>query len=105
VYAVFHWAARKRVQPLLAPAFVLPKKAPLDARLIVGASLFGLGWGFAGLCPGPTVTVALWNPSVLLFGGALVVGIVVGETAPWRRLRHSEPAQPRIAGPAVSGLR
>lgn len=103
VYALFHWAARKRVQPLLAPAFVLPKNVPLDRRLLAGASLFGLGWGFAGLCPGPTLTVALWNPSVLLFGVALVTGIVAGEMAARRRLHSPERAQPRTAGHPAAG--
>ena len=91
VYAMFHWAAGKRVQPLLAPAFVLPKKLPLDGRLIGGATLFGLGWGFAGLCPGPTITTALWNPWVFVFGLAVIGGIVAGETAPGRRLLPSKP--------------
>ena len=97
VYAMFHWAAGKRVQPLLAPSFVLPKKVPIDRSLILGAALFGLGWGFAGLCPGPTITTAIWNPSVFIFGLALVGGIVAGETAPWRRLLHSEPERARAA--------
>jgi len=98
VYALFHWAARKRLQPLLAPAFALPKKLPIDRPLIVGATLFGLGWGFAGLCPGPTITTALWNPRVFVFGLAVVAGIVAGEADPWRRLLHSKPETTSSAG-------
>ncbi|WP_136253182.1 DUF6691 family protein [Onishia niordana] len=47
---VFHRAA-----PLLAGAFQLPTRRDLDARLLGGAALFGIGWGLSGYCPGPAV--------------------------------------------------
>ena len=46
----------KRPRPLFADGFSLPTKKDLDPRLIGGAALFGVGWGLAGLCPGPAVT-------------------------------------------------
>lgn len=46
----------KRGRPLFAGAFHLPTKKDLDARLVVGAAVFGVGWGLGGYCPGPIVT-------------------------------------------------
>ncbi len=43
----------RRSQPLFAQAFQLPTRRDLDARLIGGAALFGVGWGLSGYCPGP----------------------------------------------------
>ncbi|MCS3904005.1 putative membrane protein YedE/YeeE [Methylohalomonas lacus] len=45
----------KRHQPLLATRFYLPRTTDLDARLITGAALFGIGWGIGGYCPGPAL--------------------------------------------------
>src|SRR5215204_3325352 len=46
----------KRPHPVLADEFELPTKKDVDARLLAGSALFGVGWGLAGFCPGPAVT-------------------------------------------------
>lgn len=43
--------------PLLAPKFALPTLSQIDGRLVIGSALFGIGWGLAGLCPGPALGV------------------------------------------------
>ncbi|MDJ0706052.1 MAG: YeeE/YedE family protein [Leptolyngbyaceae cyanobacterium MO_188.B28] len=61
--------------PLVADKFHLPTTKAIDARLITGAALFGVGWGIAGYCPGPSVTalvMGIWNP--VLFLAALIAG-------------------------------
>jgi uncharacterized membrane protein YedE/YeeE len=45
----------RRHRPLFADAFTLPARHDIDARLILGAVVFGTGWGLVGLCPGPAV--------------------------------------------------
>jgi uncharacterized membrane protein YedE/YeeE len=47
--------ARLRPAPYLAFSFSLPATKAIDARLILGSTLFGLGWGLSGLCPGPAI--------------------------------------------------
>jgi uncharacterized membrane protein YedE/YeeE len=47
--------ARRRGAPLLAPSFSMPTKTAIDASLVGGAALFGVGWGLGGFCPGPAV--------------------------------------------------
>ncbi len=65
----------KRPAPLLGGAF--PSfSSVLDRRLLLGAALFGLGWGAAGVCPGPAlVTAATGAPQALLFVAAMVAGV------------------------------
>jgi hypothetical protein len=53
VNAAAYAATRRRASPLFADAFALPTRRDLDARLLGGAALFGVGWGLVGLCPGP----------------------------------------------------
>jgi uncharacterized membrane protein YedE/YeeE len=68
---------------------VLPGKAAhhLDARLFMGATIFGIGWGLAGVCPGPAVT-NLARPSEFTLGfmAAMLVGIALSYTVPKRKL-------------------
>src|SRR6201999_4590883 len=45
--------ARRRSAPLFAAAFAWPSRRDIDAPLLVGSGLFGIGWGLAGICPGP----------------------------------------------------
>ncbi|PKM27315.1 MAG: hypothetical protein CVV09_02110 [Gammaproteobacteria bacterium HGW-Gammaproteobacteria-13] len=73
----FSWARAQRSSLLGAP-MQLPAKRELDRRLIGGSLLFGVGWGIAGICPGPAVAILLtgrWQ--VLLFVAAMLVGMVV----------------------------
>lgn len=66
----------KRPHPLFSGRFYLPSQCDLDARLITGAGIFGIGWGLAGLCPGPAITaVATGLLPVLGFVGAMAGGM------------------------------
>ena len=47
--------AALRGRPFAAPAFSAAGSTAVDARLLFGAALFGLGWGLSGLCPGPAI--------------------------------------------------
>lgn len=73
-FPAFAWIL-KRPRPLLAPAFRLPTATRIDAPLIGGAALFGVGWGLAGLCPGPALAgLVTGSPQVLLFCAAMLAG-------------------------------
>ena len=76
VHAVFVRIALRRRSPVLASTFVLPTNTRIDARLIGGAALFGLGWGAAGYCPGPAV-VALAGHTLptFVFMATMLFGI------------------------------
>lgn len=65
----------KRPHPLFALKFYVPNRADIDVRLVAGAVLFGVGWGIAGLCPGPAIT-ALASGFLPVFG--FVVAMAVG---------------------------
>lgn len=68
----------KRPHPLLAQAFHLPTRCDIDVRLLTGAGIFGVGWGLAGLCPGPAITaLATGLLPVLGFVGAMAGGMVL----------------------------
>jgi uncharacterized membrane protein YedE/YeeE len=75
--AAYRWS-RRMPSPLLAPDFSLPKRSDLDTKLILGAAIFGAGWGLSGFCPGPAITsLAAGAPAVLIFVAAMVVGMTL----------------------------
>ena len=70
----FAWL-RGRGRPLFAERFADPPKVSLDRPLLIGAALFGLGWGLAGYCPGPAmVNLFLGLPAGLWFVAAMLAG-------------------------------
>jgi uncharacterized membrane protein YedE/YeeE len=73
------WIVQKRMQrPLFAGQFALPNRSDLTPRLIGGSALFGIGWGIAGLCPGPGfAALAIEAPSAAIFVAALLAGMVL----------------------------
>ena len=65
----------RRDRPLFDGDFHLPTAKVVDARLVGGAALFGVGWGLSGYCPGPLlVGVAGGSATALLFLPAMLVG-------------------------------
>jgi len=72
----FPWIRRRR--PVFAATMHLPDTRKIDRPLLAGAALFGVGWGLAGLCPGPALTdlVAL-DPGLLIFCVAMLLGLAL----------------------------
>ena len=70
---------RRRTRPLFDTAFHEPEHKHIDAPLIVGAVLFGLGWGMSGICPGPGIALAAFLPDGLwIFLLAMLIGSYAG---------------------------
>jgi hypothetical protein len=70
----FPWVLR-RTAPLFEKTFSLPVKRQIDRPLIIGAAIFGIGWGIGGLCPGPALAgLATGSPGVILFVIAMIAG-------------------------------
>lgn len=70
----FAWL-RRRGRPFLAPQFSEPSARRIDRDLLLGAGLFGIGWGWAGYCPGPAlVGVGLGHWSAVIFVAAMLGG-------------------------------
>ena len=68
----------KRPRPVLADEFELPTKKDVDARLLGGSALFGVGWGLSGFCPGPAVTaLATGLTPVFAFVVAMIAGMAI----------------------------
>jgi len=73
------WLVQSRMQrPLFAQGFSLPDRSDLTPRLIGGSALFGIGWGIAGLCPGPGFAAfAIAPASAAIFVAAMLAGMVL----------------------------
>jgi uncharacterized membrane protein YedE/YeeE len=71
---------RRMARPLLDTVFDLPTATTIDTRLIIGSAIFGVGWGLAGLCPGPALSaLSLGLIPVVAFVVAMVLGMIVHE--------------------------
>ena len=98
VYALLYPLTTRRNSPWHCDEFSLPSKRRIDARLVSGAALFGVGWGLAGLCPGPAWSVlGTGSGTILIFvvamlGGMLLIGAL-----------EAHDAGPVRQAPAASG--
>ena len=70
-------------KPVFADSISYSNNKELNKKLIIGSSLFGAGWGLAGLCPGPAIaSLALLNPSSLIFVITMFVGFYISNYLP-----------------------
>ena len=76
--AVAYLIRRRMARPLFGERFSIPESLTLDRRLLVGAGMFGVGWGLVGFCPGPAVAglvLGAWQP--WLFVAAMLAGMAL----------------------------
>lgn len=82
--------ARGRQVSLLGVSMRLPSAGQIDRRLVVGSTLFGVGWGLAGFCPGPAlVALGMGNGKALVFTLAMLAGMGLFEVLEKRRASRS----------------
>lgn len=84
VTAPGYWIVRKRSEPFFATNFQIPTHKDFDRKLIIGASIFGIGWGLIGFCPGPALTAISFGlygeyalQETLIFVAAMLVGMAL----------------------------
>lgn len=84
-FFAFRMAARRK-QPVYADKMQLPTASHIDKRLVGGALLFGVGWGLAGICPGPgLVLLGAGLAKGLIFVLAMVAGMLLFQWLEWLR--------------------
>lgn len=76
----YYLVSRRREAPILALQFDMPKATQVTPQLLGGATVFGVGWGLAGFCPGTAIT-SLPTLGVEVF--ALVFGVLIGILVTW----------------------
>ena len=91
VGAIAFAIAGKRDSSLLGLTMHIPSNRHIDKRLVLGSLAFGIGWGLAGICPGPAI-VLLGAGSVqgLIFVIAMLIGMGIFEWLEIRRHQHSK---------------
>jgi uncharacterized membrane protein YedE/YeeE len=74
---VLAWSVQRRLQrPLFSETFALPDRSDITPRLVGGSALFGIGWGIAGLCPGPGFAALAIAPGpAAIFVAAMLAGM------------------------------
>jgi hypothetical protein len=83
-------------KPIFADKFYLPTRKDIDVPLIIGAAIFGMGWGIAGYCPGPAITaLVLKSLNPILFIAAFIVGSLVyqGYSSQTERKKQKKESQ------------
>ncbi|SEI03651.1 hypothetical protein SAMN05660691_03009 [Rheinheimera pacifica] len=75
VYSSGYWLVIGKGKPVFAQSFSLPNKKELDKPLIIGALVFGAGWGLVGYCPGPALAaISSGSYGTLAFIAAMAAG-------------------------------
>ena len=70
----------KNPAPLFADAFLIPTRTDIDKPLIIGAILFGTGWGLVGYCPGPAIAgLSYGYVATLTFIPAMIIGLMLSK--------------------------
>jgi uncharacterized membrane protein YedE/YeeE len=70
----------KRKAPIFEDVFSLPSNTVIDLQILLGAVLFGIGWGLYGYCPGPAVAAIIYlQPVTFVFLNTMLAGMFIGE--------------------------
>ena len=87
--------SRRRPGPVLDTRFDLPGWRRIDAPLLLGAALFGIGWGLSGFCPGPAVAaLSTGAVPVLVFVAAMLIGMALHGLLPTAPARNAPSVRP-----------
>jgi uncharacterized membrane protein YedE/YeeE len=87
---------RRRERPVFAAQTYWSMHRRIDAPLVAGSAIFGIGWGLVGLCPGPAlVNLPTLSVPVILFVAAMAAGMVLQDV--WQRRRGASAATIREA--------
>ncbi|HJM78288.1 MAG TPA: YeeE/YedE family protein [Candidatus Pelagibacter bacterium] len=79
IFSPLYFIFKRKSKPIFAKNFVVPSNKDIDNKLIIGAVMFGAGWGLAGLCPGPAISaISFLNTSVYLFVLFMFLGFYLG---------------------------
>ena len=93
VSAIAYAIARRRTASVLGGALELPRSGEIDRRLIAGALVFGVGWGIAGVCPGPAfVVLGAGRIEGVVFVAAMLAGMALFEILERRRAQTADAA-------------
>ena len=95
--AIAWWVRKRMTAPVVAASFSLPTNRDLDVRLVGGAAVFGIGWGVAGLCPGPAIADLAIAPGP----AAIFVLAMLGGMGLYRLLPVTPVRQPFLETPNV----
>ena len=98
-FIVYRWI-QTRSAPILAEKFSVPQRIDIDKNLVIGAAIFGAGWGLGGFCPGPALTsLASGAAPVMVFVAAMAAGMYLQDLAKrpnWRRIFARPTALPAL---------
>lgn len=78
VHTILFRLITKRSSPIFSDKFQIPKRKDVDAKLLVGSALFGIGWGLVGYCPAPAiVATATFTQAPIIFVTSLLIGMLL----------------------------
>lgn len=99
VHFVAYRLIRGRHAPVVGESFRIPTRKDVDAKLLAGAALFGLGWGLGGYCPGPAVTsLTTGAPAVLAFVAAMLgASWLTARAEAWAATRKANSAPEAVS--------
>ena len=86
----YRFLIRPKSKPALAESFHLPAKKQIDKPLLTGAAIFGAGWGFAGICPGPAV-VNLGGGQIKILGFFVAMLLGMASIKLWQKRSRLKP--------------
>src|SRR5512134_659760 len=73
----------RQPKPLLDDSFSMPTRTDVDGRLVIGAAIFGVGWGLGGYCPGPAIaSIGFGTMETIVFVIFMAIGMIAGRLLP-----------------------